>query len=80
MGGQSSAAWKGKQNMMEPMMRQLADARHQDMLDEAARERRARRAAAAQSQTKGFRINLGGLRISVELDAPANPVARPGLS
>lgn len=66
--------------MMDPMITQLANSRHQDMLNEAAEERRARSSAPAQPQSKGFRFHLGSLRISVELGDSRNQVARPSFS
>lgn len=66
--------------MFYPMVNQLGNARFNDMLDEAARERRANQVRKAGSERKLFNINLGNLRISVSRGVPANTVARPGLS
>lgn len=66
--------------MYYPMVNQLGHARFNDMLEEAARERRANQFRQAGPERKLFNISLGSLRISVSTAMPNQTVARPGLS
>jgi len=69
---------RGKTTMIDLTMLQEAKYRHEEMLADAERRRRAR--DAAHSQSRDFRIDLGDLHISVRIGTRPGPMANASAS
>lgn len=62
--------------MLYPMINQLGNERFNEMLEEAAQERRASQFRQARPERKLFNLDLGNLRISVSTVMPKNVAPR----